>query len=83
MKKISGLLLLCLMTLSCADSKEFTIDGKQVTVEPYGWLEDTKNDSVNYRLSTGNIVLSVIFSETVVVPIYLTGTGLYEPTTKK
>jgi hypothetical protein len=38
--------------------------GKDVIVEPYGWFDSSaKNDSVNYKVNVGNIVLSVIFSE--------------------
>jgi hypothetical protein len=56
--------------------KKLNIDGKDVIVEPYGWFDSSaKNDSVNYKV--GNIVLSVIFSETIVVPIILTGTELW------
>lgn len=76
---------LCVLTLaSCADSKKFNIDGKEVTVEPYGWFDlSQKNDSVNYRVNTGNVVWSIILSETVVVPVLLTGDQLFEPVSKK
>jgi hypothetical protein len=58
--------------------KKLNIDGKDVIVEPYGWFDSSaKNDSVNYNV--GNIVLSVISLKTIVVPIILTGTELYEP----
>jgi len=77
-------LLLLLLLNSCADSKEFKINNKNVIVEPYGWFDTKeKNDSINYKINTGNIVLSVIFSETIVVPIVITGTQLWEPVNKK
>ena len=77
-------LLLLLLLNSCADSKEFKINNKNVIVEPYGWFDTKeKNDSINYKINTGNIVLSFIFSETIVVPIVLTGTQLWEPVNKK
>lgn len=84
MKKLL-FLALCVLTLaSCADSKKFNIDGKEVTVEPYGWFDlSQKNDSVNYRVNTGNVVWSIILSETVVVPVLLTGDQLFEPVSKK
>jgi hypothetical protein len=68
-----------------ANSKNFVIDGKTVTVEPYGLgNEDTKkNDSINYEIVTGNVVLSIIFSETIVVPVYLCLDYIYEPVSKK
>lgn len=84
MKKLLIPILAILMLSSCADSKTFNINGKETTVEPYGWFDTTKaNDSINYRVNTGNIVLSVVFSETIVVPILLTGDQLWEPTSKK
>ena len=72
------------MMFSCADSKEFIINNKKVTIEPYGWFDlDEKNDSIHYKANTVNIVLSVIFCETIIVPIVLTGDQLYEPISKK
>lgn len=80
--KLASVLSLMLLT-SCADSKVININGENVEVEPYGWINsDVKNDSVVYRLSSGNIVWSVILSETIVAPILLTGNSLYEPVKK-
>lgn len=78
-------MLALLLTLgSCADSKDFVIDGKNVTVEPYGWFDTAqKNDSINYKVNVGNVVWSVLFSETLIVPILLTGDQLFEPVSKK
>ena len=84
MKKVLLLLITMLSIVSCADSKEFTIDNKEVTVKPYGWFDTTQvNDSINYRINTGNVVLSMVFSETVIVPVLITGTELWEPVSKK
>ena len=70
---------------SCADEKEFIINNEKVVVEPYGWANrDTQyNDSILYEVNGGNIVWSVILSETIFVPIWLTGWQLYEPLKKK
>jgi len=83
MKKL--LIILAAITLtSCADSKEFEIDGKTVTVEPYGWFNpEMKNDSIIYKVNVGNVVWSVIGFETIVLPIVLTGDQLYEPVAKR
>jgi hypothetical protein len=84
MKKLVIMLALALTMGSCADSKDFEIDGKNVTVEPYGWFDTTQeNDSIKYKVNVGNIIWSAIFSETIVVPVLLTGTELYEPVSKK
>lgn len=78
-------LLAAVLLSSCADSKKIRINGKDVVVEPYGWMDEDefKNDSVIYRVNTGNVVLSVIGVETVFLPIVLTGKYLYEPVGKK
>ena len=82
--KITAALLLATLSLaSCADSKEFVIDGKLTTVEPYGWFDlEAKNDSIHYEVCTGNVVLSIIFSETIIAPILITGTQIFEPIKK-
>ena len=81
MKKVTILMLLMLIiNISCADSKTFEIDGKQVTVEPYGWADlDGKNEEVKYKANVGNVVLSIIFCQTIVAPVVLTGWYLFEP----
>lgn len=70
-----------LLFTSCAEPKKLNIDDKSVVVEPYGWMNEDaqKLDNVIYQISPGTIIFSVIFCETIVVPIYLTGTQLYEP----
>lgn len=82
MKKV--ILMLCaaaLLFASCGESKTFrTHNGETVRVEPYGWLDNAdKNDSVSYQLCTSNLILDVVFCETIVVPVVLTATQLYEP----
>lgn len=82
MKKVMFLFLLGIVLLSsCAESK--TIDGK--VYKPYGLFnEDTyKNDSIVYELSPGSVICSIIFIETVFVPVYTVGWDLYEPVRKK
>ena len=78
------LILITTLIISCADSKDFIIDGEIETIEPYGWFDpDLKHDSIEYKINTGNIILDIIFSETILVPIILTGEQLYEPVRKK
>ena len=78
-------LLICCLFISCADRKEFVIGGKVEYIEPYGWADRDlmKNDSIIYTVCWQNILLDVIFSESVVVPIWLTGWQFYEPHSKK
>lgn len=84
LRKLSWVLLLSIVLTSCADSKDFVIDGKEVTIEPYGWFDlEAKHDSIVYRVNTGNVVWSIVGVETIILPIVLTGNSLYEPISKK
>ena len=76
--KIFALVLLVgLLFVSCAEDK--TIDG--VTYRPYGLLnEDTqKNPNINYEVSGWAVFSGIVFSETIIVPIYTFGYNLFEP----
>lgn len=81
MKKLSLIILSLFILSSCADNK--TIDG--ITYRPYGLIneDDCKNDSIYYEVPTRVIVSSILFSETIVVPIYNIGFNLYEPVCTK
>lgn len=71
----------CLLMASCAKSKTFKkANGTVVTVDPYGWFSpDDKVDSVHYQLCGENLAISILGFETIVAPVVLTGTQLYEP----
>ena len=75
--------LLCvgLMFCGCSEDKTFKkSDGTEFVAVPYGWMDsDKKIDGVQYELSTSTIVLSVVFSETLAVPVLLTGLELWQP----
>ena len=77
MKKILIILCIGFLFTSCADNK--VIDN--VEYRPYGLLnEDScKNDSIQYSVSTGSVIVGVIFCESVIVPIYVFGFNLWEP----
>lgn len=81
MKKIILFALAIMMMAGCADEKTFRkSDGTEFTAKPYGWMsKEQKVDGVVYDICTGNVVLSVIFGETVVAPVLLTGLELWEP----
>ncbi len=83
MKKLL-FILLCFTFTSCAESKKFVIDNKEVEIHPYGWFDlEAKHDSIQYKVCAANVFWSVIFSETLIVPIVLTGDQLWEPKAKK
>jgi hypothetical protein len=74
------LLLMLIINISCADSKTFKIDGKDVLVEPYGWADlSTKKENIRYETNVGNVVWSIILCETIVAPVVFTGWYLFEP----
>ena len=84
MKRFISILLVAVMvlvTIGCANPK--TIDG--ITYDTYGLVNEgeKRNDDIEYRLVTGNIVWSVILSATVVAPLYFVGWSLYEPVGKR
>jgi len=75
------LMVVAMLFASCASKK--TIDGK--TYRTYGVLNEDiyKNDSIQYRVSGWAIVSGIIFSETIIVPVYVFGFHLWEPIYKK
>lgn len=85
MKTIKILLLFVVLAglfTSCAEPKTFKDkNGKEFTAEPFGWANENakKMDTVVYQVNVGNIVLDVLFSETVFIPAILTGWQFYEP----
>jgi hypothetical protein len=68
----------------CAKARTIEFSEGARKVEPYGLYvelfdEARKDPAVEYKLNVPDVVLSVIFSETVVVPIILCGWYLWEP----
>lgn len=81
MKKIIALFLILSFAgvLGCADSHRVCNDGTCRTCEPYGFAnKEVKCSGAVYEVSGGNVVLSVLFSETLVVPILLLGWQIFE-----
>ena len=85
MRNFGCLILILLVAIAgcggCADSKTFENGGVPFVAEPYGPANETarKIDGVVYEVSAGNVVLSIIFCETLFVPVWLVGWDLYEP----
>ncbi len=84
MKKI----LLCLalastMLLSACGAEDKVIDG--VTYGTYGFMneKEMKNPNIQYEISGWSIAWSIIFSETIIVPVYFIGWDMYQPIAKK
>ena len=82
MKKLIILIMSALMICSCAESKKFRKqDGSVFTAEPYGWAnyQTNKIGGVKYEINAPNMVLSLIFVETMIAPVLITGYNLFEP----
>jgi hypothetical protein len=75
-------LVACLSGCAKARTIEFSEGSRKV--EPYGLYvelfdKSRKDPAVEYKLNVPDVVLSIIFSETIVVPIILCGWYLWEP----
>ena len=68
---------------SCATSKylEDPQTKKMVLVEPYGLfnMNTKKNPNVIYEISAGTVICSIVFFESVVIPVIGVGYKLWEP----
>lgn len=84
MKKLFLAVIVTLMFISCSEEKTIKINGKDTIVQPYGLFNpEEKNDSVIYKVSVPDVVLSIVFSETIAVPIVCVGWFIYQPIGKK
>ena len=83
MKKLLIILSLGLLLISsCTSKKSFQTNvNTTIVAEPYGIADkDEKQlDTVVYKISAGNVFWAVIFSETIIVPIYFVGWDIYQP----
>lgn len=75
------MLAVALMFSSCAEKKTFKkCDGTSFVASPYGWANKEKQiEGVDYEINVPNLILSVIFCETIVCPVVLTAVELWEP----
>ena len=84
MRYIIGILILIVIICSlpsCA-AEDKTIDG--TTYGTYGIFNESemKNPNIRYEISTGSVVISIIFCETIIIPIYFVGWDLFQPVGK-
>ena len=68
-------------TIKVKDSVKTIKSDTSVLVQCYGLFDENKlkNENVEYEMSAGNLILSIIFFETIIVPIQYVGYYLYEP----
>lgn len=82
-KSIAAILAATMFLTACGRNYIDANSGKEYTT--YGiFNEDTnKNPNMEYRVIVGNVILSILFIETAVVPILLVGFSLWEPVAPK
>lgn len=83
-KIVSALLIICmsLMFIGCGSDMVTRNDSGYIThrYEQIGLAEMNEMDpNVEYEVVWGNVVWSIVCSETVIIPIVLVGWYLYEP----
>lgn len=83
MKKIILLIISLLAFSSCAHEIHYTNkEGETKIAQPYGILNpEAKDTSVQYKVSTGNVIWGCILFETIVAPVVIVGWYLYTPIT--
>lgn len=81
MKKATLILLCSLLVAGCNNAK--TING--ITYETFGIADEDekRNPNIEYKVSIGSVVVAAIFSETIVIPIYIVCYDLWEPSGPK
>jgi len=86
--KIVLSIILIISITGCAERKTIksTENGTTLTrtYVPYGLLDpEDQNPDIQYRVSIGNVVWSILLFETVIVPAIILGWYLYEPVSPK
>lgn len=80
MKKLITIAMACFALAACSS----TLHSNGTTYEPKGlFSESEKSDDICYETSVGDIILGIIFIETVIAPVYLFGFDMYEPISLK
>lgn len=81
MKKLIVFAFSILLLSSCSHQETFKTESGPVIAEGYGIAneEAKKIPTVVYSISAVNVILAILFCETIVVPIYVVGWELYEP----
>lgn len=77
MNRVIMILLIGLSLAGCNNTK--TING--VTYDVYGIYnqKDKENPDIEYKISVGSMIAAVLFSETIIVPLYVLAVDLWEP----
>lgn len=82
-KKIIAVKLALAVALSlaaCGNTKQ--IDG--VTYDVYGFFNaaEKRNPAIDYEVSAGSVFWAIVFSESIIIPLYIVGYDLFQPVGK-
>jgi len=82
-KVIASVLILVFMVFAIGCGQPKSING--TTYDTYGFInQDTKkNPNIQYEVSTGNVLWSVVLFGSVVAPVYFIGFSLFNPIAPK
>lgn len=83
MKKLLIALAIASTALLSGCNNDKTIDGKSYPVFGVANMETQKDPDVLYEISAGSVIIAIIFSETVIIPVYVIGWDLWEPVRKR
>lgn len=75
------ILLICVMScIGCGES--LRVNG--VEYDTVGLAtQDTKHPCLKYNLIVGNLIWGIVFSESIIAPVYFFGWSLWEPTKER
>ena len=74
---ILALFAAALMLTACGNNK--TINGKDIETYGIANMESKQDPTVVYEISAGSVICAILFSETVIVPVYVIGWDLWQP----
>jgi len=80
LKQIMALVLIAVfMVLAVGCGQPKSINGTRY--DTYGLFNESthKNPNIRYEVSVGNVIVGIIFFETIIAPIYCFGFDLYNP----
>jgi predicted small secreted protein len=77
MKRIAQLMACCLVLSGCGNTK--AINGTTYDVYGLANMSEKMNPGIEYEVSLGSVIVAVIFSETIIVPIYIVCFDLWQP----
>jgi len=76
-------LLIGAAALLSACGNDATIDGKHYQTYGIANMETQKDPNVLYEISAGSVIVAILFSETIIIPVYVVGWDLWQPVRKR